>query len=84
MRNLPFIPFYNLPMISGSRVRIVEVIRLSLGLGVHAGMCEVQKVVEKSLFDLTPIFPTFSNPLLNLNFYINADPGSTDVSINDV
>ena len=27
--------------------------------------------------DLTPNFPTFSNPILNLNFYINADPGST-------
>ena len=26
--------------------------------------------------DLTPIFPTFSNPILNLSFYINADPGS--------
>ena len=23
--------------------------------------------------DLTQIFPTFSNPILNLNFYINAD-----------
>ena len=51
MRNLPFIPFYNLPILSGSRVRIVENIRLSLGLGVHTGMCEVQKVGEKSLFD---------------------------------
>ena len=28
--------------------------------------------------DLTPNFPTFSNPiLLNLNFYINIDSGST-------
>ena len=27
--------------------------------------------------DLTPIFPTFSNPILNLNFYMNADLGST-------
>ena len=30
--------------------------------------------------DLTPIFPTFSNQILELNFYINMDPGSTDVS----
>ena len=30
--------------------------------------------------DLTQIFPTFSNPILNLNFYINADPKSTYVS----
>ena len=30
--------------------------------------------------DLTPNFPTFSNPTLNLNFYINTDQGSTFVS----
>ena len=30
--------------------------------------------------DLTQIFPTFSNPILNLNFYINADRKSTYVS----
>ena len=30
--------------------------------------------------DLTQFFPTFSNPILNLNFYINADPKSTYVS----
>ena len=30
--------------------------------------------------DLTQIFPTFSNQILNLNFYINADPKSTYVS----
>ena len=51
MRNLQFIPFYNLPMLSGSRLRIVEDIRLSLELEVHAGTCEVQKEVEKSLLD---------------------------------
>ena len=27
--------------------------------------------------DLTPNFPTFSKRILNLDFYINADPGST-------
>ena len=27
--------------------------------------------------DLTPIFPTFSNPILNLNIYTNADLEST-------
>ena len=27
--------------------------------------------------DLTPISLTFSNPILNLNFYIKADPRST-------
>ena len=30
--------------------------------------------------DLTQIFPTFSNPILNLNFYISADPKSAYVS----
>ena len=30
--------------------------------------------------DLTPNFPTFSKPILNLDFYINVDPGSTQVS----
>ena len=30
--------------------------------------------------DLTPNFPKFSKPILNLDFYINADPGSTQVS----
>ena len=30
--------------------------------------------------DLTQIFPTFSNPKLNLNFYMNGDLGSTWVS----
>ena len=30
--------------------------------------------------DLTQIFPTFSNPILNLNFYINVDPKSTYMS----
>ena len=30
--------------------------------------------------DFTPIFPTFSNPILNLNFYINSDPGSIYLS----
>ena len=30
--------------------------------------------------DLTPIFPTFSNLLLNLSFYTNADPKSTYMS----
>ena len=27
--------------------------------------------------DLTPIFPTFAKPNLNLDFYMNADSGST-------
>ena len=27
--------------------------------------------------DLTPMFPTFLNPILNFNFYFNADPGSS-------
>ena len=30
--------------------------------------------------DLTPNFPTFSNPILNLNFDINANPVSTYAS----
>ena len=30
--------------------------------------------------DLTPIFPTFSNLLLNLSFYTNADPKSRYLS----
>ena len=30
--------------------------------------------------DLTQIFPTFSIPILNLNFYMNADPKSTYLS----
>ena len=27
--------------------------------------------------DLTPNFPTFAKPVLNLEFYMNADPEST-------
>jgi hypothetical protein len=27
--------------------------------------------------DLTPNFPRFAKPILNLDFYMNADPGST-------
>ena len=30
--------------------------------------------------DLTPNFPTFAKPVLNLEFYMNADPESTQVS----
>ena len=27
--------------------------------------------------DLTPNFPIFAKPILNLDFYMNVDPGST-------
>ena len=33
-----------------------------------------------TLGDLTQIFPTFSNLILNLSFYTNADPKSTYMS----
>ena len=39
-----------------------------------------QLVHQHTLGDLTQNFPTFSKPILNLDFYIKTDPGSTQVS----
>ena len=37
-----------------------------------------------TLGDLTQNFPTFSNLILNLSFYVNADPKSTHMSNDQV
>jgi hypothetical protein len=41
-------------------------------------MVSISLLAAAQLFtqgDLTPNFPTFLKPILNLDFYINADPG---------
>ena len=46
------------------------------------GLCKASKTSnwskpENTLGDLTQNFPTFSKPILNSDFYIKTDPGST-------
>ena len=47
-----------------------------IGTNKSSGM----SVPDGTLGDLTQIFPTFSNLILNLSFYRNADPKSTYMS----
>ena len=60
-----------------------RIMRMSLQTGDHIKTWRYNTIKVRNTYtqgDLTPIFPTFSNPILNLNFYINADPGSTYMS----